>query len=149
MNVHEWHRRGLEPAFATVEQWINDQLGYMGAEDEACFAVEIRPENARGGLAVRILLATDQGLVDLLWERPDNVAQRHLSGRHYRWSDVRGVHLLTNTRLDAATLTHLEPEWGIEIADPEFRIERADEGMALLEFWKRADKELMKAAKGG
>jgi hypothetical protein len=148
VNVHDWHRRGLRPAFATVEQWIQDQLGYVGAEDEACFAIELRPEGARGGLAVRVLIASDKGLFDMLWERPDDVAQRHLSSRHYRWADVRGMRLLTQTRIDAQTLMHLEPEWGLEISDPQFSVERAEEGLALLEFWKAADKELKKSVKG-
>ena len=56
MKVHDWHRNGLRPVFATVEQWISDQLGFVGAEDMACFATELRPETARAGLAVRILV---------------------------------------------------------------------------------------------
>ena len=148
MDVHDWHRRGLQPAFATVEKWIQDQLGYVGAEDEACFAIELRPEGARDGLAVRILIASDKGLFDMLWERPEDVTKRHLSSRHYRWAEVRGLRLLTDTRIDPQTLMHLEPEWGLEITDPEFKVERAEQGSALLEFWKAADEELKKVAKG-
>src|SRR3954451_10762999 len=148
MNIHDWHRRGLTPAFATVEQWIQDQLGYVGAEDEACFAVRVRPEEASGGLAIRILIASDKGLFDMLWERPEDVTKRHLSSRHYRWADVRDLRLLTETRIDLHTLMHLEPEWGLEISEPQFRIDDAEQGTALLEFWKAADKELKKAVKG-
>jgi hypothetical protein len=148
MNIHDWHRNGLRPAFATVEQWIQDQLGYVGAEDEACFAIELRPDTARAGLAVRILVATDKGLFDMLWERPDAVAGRHLSSRLVRWPDVSGAQLLARTELDPQTLIHREPQWGIQMAVPEVSLERVDEGLALLAFWKACDKELKKAARG-
>ena len=145
MNVHDWHRNGLRPAFATVEQWIHDQLGFAGAEDEACFAVELRDENDRRGLAVRILIASDKGLFDMTWERPNRVEERQLTTVLYRWPDVSGIRLRASTKLDPETLSHLEPQWGLEIDDPEFRIEQADEGSALLEFWKSCDSELKKA----
>ena len=148
MNVHEWHRQGLEPAFATVEQWINDQLGFVGAEDDACFATEIRPETARGGLAIRILVATDKGLFDMLWERPSDPAARNLYSRLYRWPEVTGARLLATTRIDPQTLIHGEPEWGIEMTEPEVALPRVEEGLALLDFWKACDKQLKKAVKG-
>lgn len=148
MNVHEWHRQGLEPAFATVEQWIQDQLGYVGAEDSSCFAFELRPDGARGGLAIRVLVATDKGLFDMVWERPDDPAARHLTSRMYRWPDITGARLIATTRLDAATLIHGEPEWGLEMTQPEVSLERVAEGLALLEFWQACDKELKKAVKG-
>jgi hypothetical protein len=110
--------------------------------------MQLRDEKDRGGLAVRVLIASDKGLFDLTWERPDDVSQRHLRARHYRWAEVRGVHLVSATRLDPATLTHGAPEFGLEIDEPEVRIERAKESIALLEFWKSCDTELKKAAKG-
>lgn len=146
MNIHDWHRHGLKPAFATVEQWISDQLGYAQAEDEACFAIEVRSEKARAGLAVRILVASDKGLFDMLWERPDDVAARRLTSRHYRWQDVRGVHLGAETRLDPETLHHGAPRWRLEIDEPEFAVEGTEEGQALLEFWRQCMSELDKAA---
>lgn len=148
MNVHDWHLNGLEPAFATVEQWINDQLGYMGAEDEACFAMQVRGENDRGGLAVRILVATDKGLMDMLWERPNDPAARNLTSRHYAWSEVRGLHLRAVTRLDPKTLVHGEPEWGLEIAEPPFALDRAEDGVPLLEFWTSCSQHIKNPAKG-
>jgi len=143
MNIHDWHREGLQPAFATVEQWINDQLGYLGAEDEAVYAVSLRDEGDRGGLAVRILIATDVGLFDYLWERPEDVTKRHLTGRHYRWADVRGFHMVASTRLGAETLMRTEPLWHLEIADPAVDIDM-EEGEAGLDFWKECIKELDK-----
>jgi len=144
MNIHDWHREGLQPAFATVEQWISDQLGYLGAEDEAVYAVALRDEADRGGLAIRVLIATDKGLFDVLWERPDDVSRRHLTSRHYRWSDVRGVHIVGSTKLDAETLMRREPHWRLEIADPAVDID-IEESEAGLEFWKECVKELDKA----
>jgi len=144
MNIHDWHREGLQPAFATVEQWISDQLGYLGAEDEAVYAVALRDEADRGGLAIRVLIATDKGLFDVLWERPDDVSRRHLTSRHYRWSDVRGVHIVGSTKLDAETLMRTEPYWRLEIADPAVEID-LEESEAGLEFWKECVKELDKA----
>jgi hypothetical protein len=143
MNIHDWHREGLQPAFATVEQWINDQLGYLGAEDEAVYAVQLRDEKGRGGLAVRVLVAADKGLFDFLWERPDDVTARHLTARHYRWQDVRGVHMVSRTELDAETMMRTEPRWHLEIADPAVDIDM-DESQAGLEFWKACVKELDK-----
>ena len=144
MNIHDWHREGLQPAFATVEQWISDQLGYLGAEDEAVYAVALRNEADRGGLAIRVLIATDKGLFDVLWERPDDVSRRHLTSRHYRWSDVRGVHVVGSTKLDPETLMRTEPHWRLEIADPVADID-IEESEAGLEFWKECVKELDKA----
>lgn len=144
MNVHEWHRTGLQPPFATVEQWINDQLGYVGAEDEAVFAVELRSDSAREGLAVRILIATDKGLFDAVWERPDDVGSRRLVARQWRWQDVRDVHLIAETRLDPVTLTHTEPTWRLEVAEPAIALDGGDNGEALLEFWKQCTTEMKK-----
>jgi|SRR6187402_1473888 hypothetical protein len=144
MNIHDWHREGLQPAFATVEQWLNDQLGYLGAEDEAVYAVALRDEDDRSGLAIRILIATDQGLFDCLWERPDDVTRRHVTSRHYRWSDVRGVHIVSISQLDAETLMRTEPRWHLKIADPAVDIDM-EESEAGLDFWKACVKELDKA----
>lgn len=144
MNVHDWHRQGLTPAFATVEQWIHDQLGYLQAEDEAVYAVSVRDEDDRLGLAVRILIASDKGLFDMLWERPESVYGRHLTSRHYRWADVRGVHLTGTTRLDTETLMRGEPEWRLEIAEPKVDFEATD-STAVREFWTSCMNEIKKA----
>lgn len=146
MNVHEWHRRGLEPSFATIELWIDDQLGYLGAEDEACFAVTLSDEKSAKGFAVRILIATDKGLFDLTWERPEAVADRRLASRHYRWEDVRGTHLVSETRLNPETLTHGQPHWRLEIDEPEVSIDDHTEGSAMLEFWKACSASLDKVS---
>jgi hypothetical protein len=141
VNIHDWHRQGLRPPFATVEQWINDQLGYLDAEDEAVYAISIREDDDPAGVAVRILVCTDKGLVDMLWERPDDVSKRHLTARHYRWAEVRGFHLVARTHLDPDTLIRHEPEWRLEIDEPQVAIDGEESG-ALLEFWKKASKHL-------
>src|SRR6187397_761590 len=143
MNIHEWHTHGLRPPFATVEHWIDDQLGYLNAEDEAVYATSLREEGARTGLAVRILVATDQGLFDVMWERPDDPAERHVTSRHYLWSDVRGLHIWATTRLDPQTLMRSDPSWRLEIDEPEVDIECA-ESQAALEFWSTCVKSLEK-----
>lgn len=145
MNVHDWHRQGLAPPFATVEQWIHDQLGYLQAEDEAVYAISIREDDDHLGLAVRILIASDKGLFDMLWERPESVAGRHLTSRHYRWADVRGLHLSGTTRLNPDTLMRGEPEWRLEIAEPEVDFEATD-STAVLEFWTTCMTEIKKAS---
>jgi len=147
MNIHDWHRRGLKPAFATVEQWIIDQLGYLGAEDEGCFAMELRSEKDARGLAVRVLVASDKGLFDILWERPDKVAERRLSAVHYRWADVRSMELSGETRINPETLKHGAPRWSPHMDDPPVDIERAEESAALLEFWSDCSNEMDKAAR--
>ncbi len=145
MNVHDWHRQGLTPPFATVEQWIHDHLGYLQAEDVAIYATSIREDGDRLGPAVRILIASDKGLFDMLWERPERVAGRHLTSRHYRWADVRGVHLTGVTRLDAETLMRGEPQWRLEMAEPEVAFDATD-STAVLEFWTTCMSEMKKAS---
>jgi hypothetical protein len=147
VNVHDWHRTGLLPPFATVEQWIHDQLGYAGAEDEAVYAISLREAGDRGGAAVRILIATDRGLFDMLWERPEAVAERHLTTRQYRWADVRGFHLIAETRLDPETFIRRQPAWRLEIAEPAVEID-GSETQALLEFWETCTKHLDKVSGG-
>jgi hypothetical protein len=144
MNVHEWHRNGLQPSFATIEQWIDEQLGYLGAEDEAIYAVGIRDEADKAGLAVRVLVCADKGFFDMLWERPDDVAARHLTSRHYLWSDVRGFHLTAVTNLDRETLMHGQPSWRLQIEQPAVDLV-CEEGDAALEFWKACMKHLDRA----
>ena len=147
MNIHDWHRRGLKPAFATVEQWVIDQLGYLDAEDEACFAIQLRPDDDPKGLAVRILVASDKGLFDITWERPEKVADRRLETIHYRWDEVRGLRLSGNTRINPETLKHEAPRWSLHIEQPEVTIEPADESAALLEFWKECSTEMDKTTR--
>jgi hypothetical protein len=147
VNIHEWHTEGLRPPFATVEQWIDEQLGYLNAEDEAVYAISLRDEGERGGLAVRILIASDRGLFDITWERPEDVAGRHVTSRHYLWSDVRGLHISGTTNLDPQTLMRTEPAWRLEIAEPAVDIECA-ESQAALEFWSACEKSLKKVRGG-
>jgi hypothetical protein len=144
MNIHDWHRLGLKPAFATVEQWITDQLGYLGAEDEACFAIELRPDKDPRGLAVRILVCSDKGLFDFTWERPDAVDKRKLVGTHYRWADVRGLRLVGESRINPETLKHENPRWHLLVDEPEVSFEGGNESKALLEMWKECCAELDK-----
>jgi hypothetical protein len=143
MNIHEWHAQGLRPPFATVEQWIDEQLGYLGAEDEAVYAIALRGQRERGGLAVRILVASDRGLFDITWERPDEVTGRHVTSRQYLWSDVRGAHIWGTTKLNPETLMRTEPAWRLEIAEPAVDIQ-CEESQAALEFWSACVKNLKK-----
>ena len=147
MNIHDWHRRGLRPAFATVEQWVIDQLGYLGAEDEACFAIQLRADDDAKGLAVRILVASDKGLFDITWERPEKVADRRLETIHYRWDEVRGLRLSGDTRINPETLKHEAPRWSLRIEQPDIFIDQADESAALLEFWTECSTEMDKTTR--
>ena len=147
MNIHEWHRNGLTPSFATVEQWIYDQLGFFEAEDEACYALSVRTEDDRRGLAVRVLVASDKGLFDIVWERPEQVADRRVVTRHHRWADVRGFHLSAETRLDAQTLMHGKPDWRVDVEVPEVVIDEPVDDEALLAFWSASMRELDKVAR--
>lgn len=144
MNIHDWHRNGLVPPFATVEQWLIDQLGLYEAEDEACYALAVRDADHPAGLAVRILICADVGLFDVLWERPEKVTERRLVTVHHRWPDVRGLHLSSETRLDPETLMHGAPRWRLEAAEPEFVITEPTDDEALLEFWQACTRELDK-----
>ena len=147
MNIHDWHRRGLKPAFATVEQWVIDQLGYLAAEDEACFAIQLRPDDDAKGLAVRILVASDKGLFDITWERPEKVADRRLQTSHYRWDEVRGLRLSGDTRISPETLKHEAPRWSLRIEQPHVTIDQVDESAALLEFWTECSTEMDKTTR--
>jgi hypothetical protein len=135
VKVADWIREGWEPPFATIEDWLRDQLGEAKLEEEATYAVELRPENDGGGYAVRILVATDAALADFTWERPAAVGRRVLTAAYYGWHEVRGLRLTSETRLNPATLMHRSAMWGLRIEMPELTITDATEDEALLEFW--------------
>jgi len=135
VKVSDWIREGWEPPFATIEDWLRDQLGEAKLEEEATYAVQLRPESDESGYAVRIVVATDAALADFIWERPAAIERRVLSGTYYGWHEVRGLRLTSETRLDPATLMHRSARWGVRMEVPELIITETIEDAALLEFW--------------
>jgi hypothetical protein len=146
VKIADWIREDWEPAFATVEAWIHDQLGQAELQEEATYAYLLRPEKDPRGYAVRILVAADKGLADLTWERPNAVEQRVLKATYFGWHEVRGVRLTGETRIDPATLMHRAPTWGLRIEAPEVEIAEAVDDRALLEFWGAAMERIRAAS---
>lgn len=135
MKISDWVREGCEPPFATIEDWLRDQLGQALLEEEATYALALRPETDRRGYAVRILIATDTCLADFTWERPAAVERRGLTAAYYAWHEVRGLRLTGTTHLEPATLMHQSPAWGLRLEVPELSVEKAEVPEAMLEFW--------------
>lgn len=129
MKVTDWLRAGLDPAFGTVEHWITDQLGRLGAEEEAAYALTVGARN------VRILLATDAGLLDCLWDGPDEGAQRRLTSTMSLWGEVSGLRIVSRTTIDAS-LRRPDPVWSLTLREPSVDIHDAVDEGAVLEFWK-------------
>jgi hypothetical protein len=127
----EWLEAGLEPAFGTVQQWMTDQLGALGAEEEACYALLVREKP----LQVRVLVATDVGLVDFVWDRPEPVERRVLASTHTPWQVVSAPILTGETRLSPAMI-HQPPTWSLRLERPAVEIVDAVDQDALLAFWK-------------
>lgn len=142
--MDEWLDAGFEPPFGTVEDWIRDQLGRLDAEETAMYALSDRVDGREG---IRILLASDIGLFDFFWYRPEVVEDRRLTGRHIPWAAVEGVTLVGETRLNQATLMHEEPAWRLSIAEPAVAIENPPNEAALLDFWRACREGGEKAAR--
>lgn len=132
MKIEEWLAAGLEPPIGTVDQWISDQLGRAGAEEEASYAVA---ETRREGEGVRILVATDLGLYDAFWSRPPEPDEHSLTGAFHRWQEVQGLRLTARTERDAS-LRRREPDWSLTVEQPAIEIGEAVDQDALLAFWK-------------
>jgi hypothetical protein len=129
MRLSDWLHEGRQPRFGTIEQWIVEHLGHLGAEEEASYAIEDRMGRQT---VVRILVAADRGLFDFRWHRPARRDARRLVGAHYLWREVRGVRLSGETRLHAS-LGHTGPVWALTIDEPAFSTSGGDS--ALREFW--------------
>lgn len=144
MRIEEWHEAGLEPAFGSVEGWIADQLGRLGAEELAVYAVK-----ERGG--ARILVATDLGLFDYRWRTSADPAKRAVEGRLHAWWEVEGLVLEAETRLDPNTLSGREPAWSLRLTRPELAVDASPSEEALLGFWRACHDRLRRvhAASGG
>ncbi len=133
MKIREWLDAGFEPPFATVEEWIADHLGRLDAEERATYALATRLDGRQG---VWIVTASDIGLFDFFWYRPDPVEQRSLTGRLVPWASVRGLALVGETRLNEATLMHEPPLWRLSLSEPELVLEQPPTEAVLLDFWK-------------
>ena len=141
--MKEWLLAGFDPPFATVDEWISDLIGRLGAEEEAVYAMRAR-QGGRDG--IRVLVATDLGLFDFFWYRPEAVPQRALTGTHTPWREVRGLRLSSETRLNPSTLLRREPTWRLRIDEPELAIDEPPSESAVLDFWTACQKAI---AKGG
>jgi hypothetical protein len=143
--MKEWLLAGYDPPFATVDEWISDLIGRLGAEEEAVYALRAR-EDGRPG--IRIVLAGDIGLFDFFWYRPDDVSDRVLTCRLIPWRDVRGVALTSESRLNPSTLLRNEPVWRLVIEEPALTIESAPAEAVLLDFWKEVHKASIEGKAG-
>jgi hypothetical protein len=132
MRMKDWLLAGFEPPFGTVDDWIADLIGRVGAEETAAFATRARQGQKDG---IRVLVATDIGLFDFFWYRPEPVKERALTGRHVSWRDVRGLALTSETRLNEKTMLRLEPAWRLTIEEPAVTLEDAPSEPAILDFW--------------
>jgi hypothetical protein len=144
MRMNEWLDAGFDPPFGTVEEWITDQLGRLNAEEGAMYALNDRVEGREG---IRILVATDIGLFDFFWYRPEAVGERRLTGRHIPWDAVEGLTLTGETRLNEATLMHQEPAWRLSLTKPAVGIENPPNEAVLLDFWKQCREGVETAAR--
>jgi hypothetical protein len=136
VKLAEWIREKRDPPFASIEQWLRDQMGHVGLEEEAVYAIELRPDHDPKGYAVRILVAAEQALADFTWERPDEVERRHLTATFYPWSEVAGLRLLARTELDPGTLMHEAPRFGMRLDEPRLELPESEVDPAVLAFWK-------------
>lgn len=138
MRREEWLDAGLEPPFGTVDQWMTDQLGMLGGEEEAAYALDEAPPRPGAEQVVRILVAADVGLVDFRWHRTDGPAGRRVSGRLVPWRQV-GARITGETRLSEA-LIHEPPRWSLSLDDPPLSITDPVDQDALLDFWRACAK---------
>jgi hypothetical protein len=143
MKRSEWLDAGLMPAFGTVNQWITDQLGTLGAEEESCYAIRDVSGRAEGaaedGPPVRILVACDIGLADLRWVRPGGADTNRLTSVLIPWREVSPPRIEGETRPSGA-LIHQPPTWTLTLVQPQVRIEDPEDPSALLAFWRACAK---------
>jgi len=128
----DWHEAAFEPLFGTIEDWINDHLGAMGADEEAVYAVE-ETRSRDGGRGVHIVMATDVGLFDFWWLRPETAEERSLTGTLVPYRLMRGFSISGETRL-APTLMHQPPVWHLRAEVPAIDIAAPEHEAAFLEL---------------
>jgi hypothetical protein len=145
MQMKEWLLAGFDPPFATVDEWISDLIGRVGAEEEAVYALRARDGDRDG---IRILVATDIGLFDFFWFRPEDVAKRSLTSRHVPWRDVRGLALSSDTRLEPSTLLRREPAWRLALEEPRVSIDEPPSEAVVLDFWRACHEGVTKGTAG-
>lgn len=144
--MREWHAAGLEPPFATIDEWIIDQLGRLEAEELACYAIGVGGQRAQ---VVRILVATDIGLFDVTWTNSRQPGRRWVAARHLPWWDVSGLQLGAETRLDPETLTRREPTWSLTLREPQVELPETPAEQALVGFWRVCYEQIAKARGAG
>lgn len=137
MRREEWLDAGLEPPFGTVDQWTTDQLGMLGGEEEAAYALDEAPPRPGAEQVVRILVAADVG-----WWTSGGTGRTDLPGGGSAVGSSRGARLGADHRRDpslgsayprAPTLVAVADDPPLSITDP------VDQD-ALLDFWRACAK---------
>lgn len=115
-----------------VREWAAQQLVTLGVDEIAMYAHEAGAESEQR----RLLVATEIGLLDLLYGPRGSSARYGLAGRLYPWQSVRGVDLRVDTYRVWAhehrtrwSLTMLRPRFRQETDSPEL-------GTAICDFAK-------------
>jgi len=112
--------------------WMRQQLGTLGVEEIAVYAVETRGTDE----VRRIMAATEVGLLDETYAPTNSAARYRLAGRLYPWQAVRGVDL----RVETVRVWALEDRtrWSLQIGRPGFAVITEDPqlGSALCDFAK-------------
>jgi hypothetical protein len=115
-----------------VREWAAQQLVTLGVDEIAVYAHEAGAESEQR----RLLVATEIGLLDLLYGPRGSSARYGLAGRLYPWQSVRGVDLRVDTYRVWAhehrtrwSLTMLRPRFRQETDSPEL-------GTAICDFAK-------------
>jgi hypothetical protein len=115
-----------------VREWAAQQLVTLGVDEIAVYAHEAGAESEQR----RLLVATEIGLLDLLYGPRGSSARYGLAGRLYPWQSVRGVDLRVDTYRVWAhehrtrwSLTMLRPRFRQETDSPEL-------GTAVCDFAK-------------
>lgn len=114
-----------------LREWVTLQLGGLGVDEIAIYAVEAGDDEQR-----RVLVATEVGLLDGWYGPRGSTARYTLRTRLYPWQAVRDVELRVETYRVWA-LEH-RTRWHLRIRRPAFEsaTEAPDLGNALAEFAK-------------
>jgi hypothetical protein len=145
MKMKEWLLAGYEPPIGTIDDWIIDLIGRVRAEEQAMYALRAKHDGRSG---VRVLVATDLGLFDFFWDRPEAVKDRALTGTLTPWRDVHGVTLSCETRLNPSTLLRSEPIWRLSIEEPRVTIDDVPAEAVVLDFWRACDEGTRRGSAG-
>jgi hypothetical protein len=114
-----------------LREWIALQLGGLGVDEIAIYAVEAGDDEQR-----RVLVATEVGLLDGWYGPRGSTARYSLRARLYPWQAVRDVELRVETYRVWA-LEH-RTRWHLRMRRPAFEsaTEAPDLGNALADFAK-------------